>query len=368
MNQYAGATLKLKNGDPIEELRFGKGRELALSSSTGEFNASDKKDLLRSISSLMKSVQQEEVVPANQALSSSEERRKVKEDRRELLAAAYNDTSGNLWSALGASIAEQIQEQAAREGFMRRVMMGNTLKQGEIARIPMPAHDTIAVVATSSTSVGYQVIRNKMFQPAEFEVIANIRVEALDIEQVSSDILDNAYNQGLESLMVAEDRLWKKAADEISGVINPLEYIAGPLTPQILGQLRQSVTDWNLPVTTAVISNDFWSDIIGSNDFATFLDPVTKYDLALNGTLGSLVGMQLITDGFRQPNLKVLGRGELYVISAPENHGTYTDRGGVRSVPTDGSNLGNTTKGFLLSEFISLVLANGRSISRAKRI
>lgn len=367
MNQYAGATLTLRNGDPIEQLKFGKSKEYALSSSTGEFNAHDKKELLRSISSLMKAVETQEVVP-QQSTSSAQERARIKEERRELLAAAYNDTTGQLWSSLGASLAEQIQEQANREGFMRRVMMGNTLKQGEIARIPMPSQDTIAVVATSSSSVGYQVIRNKMFQPSEFEILANIRVEALEIEQVSSDILDNAYNQGLESIMVAEDKLWKKAADEIVGVVNPLEYIAGPLTPQILGQLRQSVTDWNLPVNTAVISNDFWADIIGSNDFATFLDPVTKYDLALNGSLGTLVGMQLITDGFRQPNLKVLNRGEIYVVSAQENHGTYTDRGGVRSVPTDGSNQGNTTKGFLMSEFISMVLANARSISKGKRI
>jgi len=368
MNHYAGATLTLKNGDPIEQLKFGKSREYALSSSTGEFNANDKKELLRSISSLMKAFETQEIVPANQSLSAAQERQMIKEERREALAAAYNDTTGQLWSALGASLAEQIQEQAAREGFMRRVMMGNTLKQGEIARIPMPAHDTIAVVATSSTSVGYQVVRNKMFQPSEFEILANIRVDALEIEQVSSDILDNAYNQGLESIMVAEDKLWKKAADEIVGVVNPLEYIAGPLTPQILGQLRQSVTDWNLPVTTAIISNDFWSDIIGSNDFATFLDPVTKYDLALNGVLGTLVGMQLITDGFRQPSLKVLNRGEIYVVSAPENHGTYTDRGGVRSVPTDGSNQGNTSKGFLMSEFMSMVLANAKSIAKGRRI
>lgn len=368
MNQYAGATLSLRNGDPIEELKFGKSREYALSSSTGEFNAHDKKELLRSISSLMRSVESQEVVPAKSASMSSADRMRIKEERREVLAAAYNDSTGQLWSALGASLGEQINEQATREGFLRRILMGNTLKQGEIARIPMPAHDTVAVVATSSSSVGYQVIRNKMFQPAEFEILANIRVDALDIEQVSSDILDNAYNQGLESIMVAEDRLWKKMSDEIVGVVNPLEYIAGPLTPQILGQLRQSITDWNLPVTTAVISNDFWADIIGSNDFATFLDPVTKYDLALNGVLGTLVGMQLITDGFRQPNLKVLGRGEIYVCAAPDNVGAYTDRGGIRSVPTDGSTMGNTSKGFLLSEFFSAVISNARSISKGRRI
>ena len=367
MNQYAGATLTLRNGDPIEELKFGKSKEYALSSSTGEFNANDKKELLRSISSLMKAVDGQEIVPSQQTMT-ARERQLAKEERREVLDSAFNDTSGQQWAALGASIAEQINEQNNREGFLRRVSMGNTLKQGEIARVPMPSQDAIAVVATSSVAVGYQAIRNKMFQPDEFEIIANVRVEQLEIEQVSSDILDNAYNQGLESIMVTEDKLWKKAADEIIGVVNPLEYIAGPLTTQILGQLRQSVAEWNLPVTTAIIANDFWADIIGSNDFATFLDPITKYDLALNGSLGTLVGMNLITDAFRQPQLKVLNRGELYILAAPENHASYTDRGGVRSTPTDGANLGQTNKGFLLSELFSFVLANARSISKGQRV
>lgn len=366
-NQYQGATLTLPNGAPIEDLRFGKSNSRALDAATGEFNAYDQKELVHSINKLMTAVSSNQVVPAQQSLSSAQ-RALIKEERREMLATAYNDSTGALWASLGSSMGDQINEQANREGFLRRVAMGNTLKQGEIARVPMPSQDAMAVVATSSTNVGYQLIRNKMFQPAEFEIIANIRVEQLEIEQVSSDILDNAYNQGLESIMVAEDKLWKQAADTIVGVTNPLEYISGPLSTQILGQLRQSVSDWNLPVVSAIISNDFWADIIGSNDFATFLDPVTKYDLALNGTLGTLVGMQLITDGFRQPQLKVLGRGEIYVLAAPENHASYTERGGVRSTPTDGANNGQTSKGFLLSEMFSFVLANSRSIAKGKRI
>lgn len=364
---YQKAILTLKNGDPIEALKFGKSNQLALSSNTGEFNAYDKKDLIHSLTQLMASVSSQQIVPKNQSMSSSE-RAVVAEQRRELLASAFADTSGQIWASIGANMAEAINEQANRDGFMRRLCMGTTLKQGEIARIPMPSQDAVAVVATSSSSVGYQIIRNKMFQPEEFEVLANVRVEALEIEQVSSDILDNAYTQGLESIMVAEDRLWKKAADEITGIVNPLEYISGPLTTKILGQLRQAVTDWNLPATSAVISNDLWSDVTGSADFAQFLDPVTKYDLALNGTLGTLVGLNLITDGFRQRQLKVLGRGELYVVSSPEYHGAYTDRGGVRSIATDGANQGNTSRGFLLSEMLSFVLTNPRSVSSARRI
>jgi hypothetical protein len=367
-NQFAGAQLVLKNGDPIEALRMGKGRDLALSSSTGEFNAHDKKELVQAITALMGSIGKE-IVPTHQsAIASSAEFGRELQERREVLASAYNDTSGKEWAALGANLALQLQEQRNREGFLRRIAVGQTLRQGEIARVQLPAWDSVAVVATSSASVGYQTIRSKMFQPDEFEINANLRVEQLEIEQVSGDILENVYNQGLDSIMVAEDRIWKMAADKTVGVINPLNYIAGNLTTQLLAQVRQGVTDWNLPATTAIISNDFWSDVIGSPDFAQFLDPVTKYDLALHGYLGTLIGMSLLTDAFRQPNQKVLNRGEIYVVASPENHAAYTDRGGVRSTPTSGADNGSTTRGWLMSEMLSFVLANPRSVSKGRRV
>lgn len=368
-NPFAGAQLVLRGGDPIEALKFGKSNQRALSSSTGEINAYDKKELVQAITQMMQSVSSGDIVPENRsALASSGEYAQMLQERREVLAAAYNDSTGEKWAALGASIALQLQEQRNREGFLRRVAVGQTLKQGDIPRIAMPAWDSVSIVATSSSSVGYQIVRSKVFTPGEFEILANLRVENLDIEQVSGDLLDEAYNQGLDAIMVGEDRLWKRAADLAVGVVNPLNYIAGNLTTQMLATIRQSVTDWNLPATNAIISNDFWSDVIGSNDFSTFLDPVSKYDLVLNGYLGTLVGMNLITDAFRQPNQKVLNRGEIYVVASPENHAGYTDRGGVRSTPTSGADQGNTTKGWLISELLAFVLANPRSVSKGKRV
>lgn len=372
-NPFAGAQLVLKNGDPVEALRFGgkmgEKRDLALSSSTGEFNASNTKELIQSINGLMSAIASKQVVPQSMsAAASSADYARDLADRREVLASAYNDTTGKQWAALGASIATQLQEQRNREGFMRRICVGQTLRQGDIARVTVPAWDAVAVVATSSSEVGYQMIRNKVFQPEEFEINANLRVEQLDIEQVSGDILEDVYNQGLDAIMVQEDRLWKKAADLTVGVTNPLNYIGGQLTTQILATIRQGVSDWNLPATTAIISNDFWSDVIGSPDFAQFLDPVTKYDLALHGYLGTLIGMNLLTDAFRQPNQKVLNRGEIYVVASPENHAAYTDRGGVRSTPTSGADNGSTTRGWLLSEMLSLICVSGRSVSKGRRV
>lgn len=358
-NQLRGAKMVLANGDPIEALRFGNSREMALSASTGEFNAYDKKDLMQSLSNLMQAVATGQVVEQKKEVATAA-------DRREILAEAMQ--SPEKWHALGASIAQQIYDQADREGFVRKLAVGNTLRQGDVQRVPMPSHDAMAVVATAGGGVGYQQIRQRVFLPDEFEIIANVRVNTLDLEQVNGDLLEHAYNDGLQAIMTKEDRIWKAAADKTVGVINPIEYIAGELTTKNLGRLRQAVAQWNLPVAHCVIANDYWTDIIGSNDFATFLDPITKYDLALNGQLGTLVGMTLITDAFRQPNQKVLERGEIYVVASPENHAAYSTRGGVRSEPASNNFEGSTSRGWLLSEPFSFVLANSRSVAKGQRV
>jgi hypothetical protein len=360
-NPYATAQVVLRNGDPLSELRFSGSSDRALDERSGEFNAYDKRDLIRSITKMFDSMSSGEV-----RHTTSEEKAASMELRREVVLAAYADTEK--WAALGADLAVQVQEQRNREGFLRRVALGQDLKQGQLPRVTTPMWDAMAVVATGPANVQFQLVRNKQFFPAEFEITANLRCDRLEMEQVGGDILDNLYNQGLDAIMVKEDKLWKQSADLTVGVVNPLNYIGGQLTPQILATIRQGVTDWNLPATSAIISNDFWSDIIGNSEFSTMLDPVTKYDLVMNGELGTLVGLTLLTDGFRQPNQKVLNRGEIYVLSTPEHHGCYSDRGGVRSDPTTGSDQGNTSRGWLMSEIMSWTLANPRSVSKGRRV
>ena len=162
-NPYAGAKMVLRNGDPLEELRFGKSNQAALSSSTGEFNAYNKRDLMNSITQLMQAVASGEVVPeARSALASSQERTAMLEKRREVLASSYNDTSGKKWASLGAAIAGRINEQAERDGFLRRLCNGDSLRQGQFPTVHVPSRDTIAVVAISPVDIGYQWIRTKL--------------------------------------------------------------------------------------------------------------------------------------------------------------------------------------------------------------
>lgn len=350
-----------RSGQPLAGANLGN----VSISSNGEINAYDKAQALVAAQQLQSMSANGEIVKAEQAMTTAE-RRKLTEARQQYISEA--SSSDQAWQSMGSDLAEQIDEQADRQSFMRRICQGQVLGQGEFPRVPMEQNISEAVVASGETEMGYQRLTTKVFNPVEFEIKGNVRVSQLDLDQLSPDLLDRAFNDGLNAIMVKEDRIWKQAVDKAVGMVNPLNGIQGALTPRILSELRTAVTDWNIPASTAILSNSFWNDINGDDSWATMLDPITRHDLVLNGQIATLQGMTLITDGFRPSNLKVLEKDEIYVVADPQYHAAYSTRGGVRSMPTDGANSGTTDKGWLMSETISFVLANMRSVAKGKRI
>jgi len=359
-----GAKVTLRNGAPLEDLRFGGKGDLALSQSTGEINANSTKDLIGQIGKLMHAFHNGDVVHSN---SSSAVVSLSQAEKAEILSEALADPTGEKWASLGASIVGSIEDRAERAGLLRKVCKGATVRQGDVARIELKIHQAEAVLASGPTETGYRLLRGKVFTPAEFEMKANIRVTKMDLDQINGDLLDRAQQDGLTAIMVQEDRLWKQAADASVGIQNDLTYIHGDLTPRLLSTLKNYVSSWPLPVSTAVMSYDYWNDIIGNDQFSSALDPVSKYDLITTGRLGTLLGMELITDGFRAPEHIVLKQGELYVLADQDYHAMYTTRGGTQSTPTNGANQGSTDRGWLLSSTFSFTMANVRSVAKAVR-
>lgn len=336
------------------------GQGSSLVNASGEINASSVRDMLMQIDTLMQAKSSGQIVQQK----TQEEQTKS----RAMLASAYNDPTGKQWAMLGANIADGIREQATREGFMRRLLAGSTLEQGQTPRYSVHENNAMAVVATSSSEVEYQAIRNKSFTPDEFHLVANLMVEDIDIQQVSGDILERTYNDGVEAIMTGEDRIWKIAADATAGTANSVTYIGSTLSPSILSSIRSGVSAWGLPASTMLLANDLWDDIIGNTEFHSLFSPIQRHDLVLNGQIGSILGMTVITDAFRAPSQKVLERGELYAVASPEYHGGYTDRGGVVPTPIDGAQRGSTSKGWFLKELMSLAVVSPRSVSIGRRL
>ena len=117
-------------------------------------------------------------------------------------------------------------------------------------------------------------------------------------------------------------------------------------TPAVLAAMQNQVGRWATPPANLLISYDIWQDIIATHEFANYFDQVTKHELILEGRLGSIFGMQIITDGFRYESLQVLQPGEVFMTSSPVTLGTITQVKELDSRAIDFYNQGVSARGW----------------------
>ncbi len=327
----------------------------------GEINANSRSDLAKQVAAFISSYSTSGAVTE----SEFKRRQETAAARRRALEMAF--TSEAAHKELGETLAEELYQAANREGFMRRFMAKQDIKQGQFPYVKMRMKNMVATIATSPVQVMSQIIRDNTYTPPEFYVVARPFVEEREIQQSPGDVLDEKFQESQEAIMVGEDRLWRKMSLETVNMANPLTQFVGTMTAGGLMTLRNQVSRWNIPVTSLLIANDVWTDVVADTSFQANIDQVSKYELLTTGMLGELYGMTIVSDAYRHPEQKVLSQGEMFAIGDPVNHGQYTDRGGVTSVPTDISTERIPGRGWALSELMSMVVANPRSVARGLR-
>ncbi len=356
-NPYTG--VKFKTPTVATEYRFKGSGERAVGGN-GDLNASSKKDLLSQMAKLMDAASKGEVQTESQA---SRQERSVA--HREMVQAAFNSQQASV--ELGEVMAEELYQAANREGFMRRFLSRQELVQGGFPRFFLRLKNMVATVASAPSKVESQLVRDKQFFPPEFYIMSRIFIEERDIQQSPGDLLEEKYVEGLEGLMVAEDRTYRKMLLNTLRVANDPTQIIGTLNPTILSTLRNQVARWDIPANNMLMANDLWSDIAGDSSFAQAIDPVSKHEIIMTGQIGVLLGLNLYSDAYRHPEHRVLNKGEIFIIGDPINHGQYTDRGGVNSQPIDGAIEKRPGRGWWMSELVSMAVGNPRSVAYAVR-
>lgn len=344
-----------------EMRRSGNGERLV--GRNGEFNAASKKELLSTISEVLAAASNgSEVITEETAM----QREEVAKAHRDLITAAFSSREAH--AELGATIASELYQAANREGFCRRFLGRQELSQGNIPRVKMRMKNVVATVAGGPTQVFAQIIRDNTYYPTEFNIMSRPFIEEREIQQSLDDVLEEKFIEGQEGIMVAEDRVWYRLATATVNQANPFTTVTGQLSPSSMMSVKTLVTRWNIPAAHWLIASDIWNDIVGNQQFANIIDPVSKHELLLTGQLGTIVGMAVLTDAYRHPEHRVLNQGEFFIIGDAINHGIYTDRGGVNSTPIDGATEKTAGRGWMFTELFSAVISNGRSIAKARRI
>lgn len=333
-----------------------------LVANNGELNASNKNDLMVAIAQLIDVAGKHTVLTDSKASEVSN----VASTHREMVMAAF-DSKEEL-AALGDLMADNLTITSNRDGFMRRVLRQQNIENGQIPSVRMSMKQVSAAIGTGPVQSQTQFIRDNEIFPQEFYITARPYIEQRQISRSNTDILEEKYVEALEAIMVQEDRTWKQMADSLIGLDNPHLNISGSFTPQAFAELTTNINNWGIVPAVALVASDLWQDIVANSDWSSIIDPVSQHELLLTGKLGQIHGVELITDQFRHPQHKVLNSGEIYVVGGMDYHGQYTDRGGVTSQPIDGTQERVPGRGWFLSELMSMVIGNSRSVTRGRRI
>ena len=345
------------------ELRLGGSSERVVGRD-GHINASSKRDAMLQIAKLMELAANNEIITED-AATRREEMAKLQTSRREAVLAAFSSKEAH--AELGEVLADEIFQAANREGFMRRFLAQQKLGQGQIPQVRMRMKNVTGIVASSPSKTATQIIRDNLFYPPEFYVTTRPFIEKREIDQSTGDVVQEKYIEGLEGIMVQEDRTLYYMTQNTVNIANPATSVVGSLDPYTLSLIRNQVTRWDIPARALLIANDIWNDFIGNASFQSALDQVTKHELLLTGELGQIMGMTIFSDAFRHPQHKVLNQGDIIVYGDQVNLGQYTDRGGVESLPIDSAIEGIPGRGWMLQESLSMVLANARAVAFANR-
>jgi len=326
----------------------------------GELNASSKQELMQVVGQLLRqSSEQTTVLPA---ATPEQAQQRVAQ-----LVEAYADKSGGKFQVLGEVISEEIWETLGREGFSRRLFAVQPVARGQTGRVKVRRKDVVAFQVTTDVKVQEQRIRQPWVYPPEYYLLCHILIEDKEIEQASTDLLDEKFQDGLEAILRREDLITRALMLRGATAFNDLVLFT-TFTPSVLTTLRTQVNRWGTPAATMTIAFDIWDDIIADADFVRWWDQVHKHELILEGRLGSILGMEVITDGYRYPTLQVLQPGEIYVTASPVTLGSITQRKELDSRAIDTYNQGRPARGWFLEQIQGQVLVNGRAVSRGTRV
>jgi hypothetical protein len=328
----------------------------------GVLNASSKKDAIQQLASALAVLASKD--DADDQTKQIQHEKSAK--RKATLTAAWADNSGQQLAMLGGILAAQIEETTDRQGFCRQLLLPSELPMGDYPEVTVKFKYVTAYIMASASQVVPVEIRERRFLINEFDINARLLIDNREIARSRTDLLEEKYEEGLEAIMVQEDRYWKQLATRAAASRYNVQ-TSTTFTPQFFARMRDLIDREGLPVVTCIMASTLMQDIITSADFQNVFDPVTQREILETGEIGSLYNTKIYSDQVRQPEFRVMEDGEFFLVSAPINHGVIMTRP-LQSTPTDHALLGEAKKGWFMNQQTSMCVVSNKSVVKGQRI
>jgi hypothetical protein len=345
----------------------GKFADSKLFDDKGELNASSTKDAIAMLCQILASGNGMQHLHTENTLEAMEAAAVERAGRMEAVAAAIADTSGITAAELGQELAAVIYQNAVHQGFARAFMQYIDVAQGELPRAEMDRRDVTAAILTGPTQAQLQIVRDYWIILPEVDITVRLEIEGKRLNQSKEDLLQLKFNQGLEAILIAEDRMFKAGVDAIIDSDGSMASIAvGSITPSILKAAFVGLSGFGMRPANMLVSAAIMGDVMLDTSFGILLDPITRLEILKTGLMGNIFGTRIYTDATRDPRQKVLAPNEIYVFADPRYVGAYSDRGGVQSKPLSAAETAINGLGWHMVEYFSVGVYGERGAFRIR--
>ena len=323
----------------------------------GQINAQDKKDALTQIHHILNNV-----TKGNNRLAYTKESSMDKEARKQVLAAALNDPTGQGMSLVAQELALPIKEILDYEGFARKTFRIRKLAQAELFRLPRDIR-SVAYVIGGDGMTPESRIHGKYVTPEEYKVTSFPTIDIADIYQLNFDVLDRAQDTAKQEIELWEDKAAVNLIDTSAQAINDVVTFAS-LNISAFEAIRYQVERHRLIVENFMINRAELSDIITS--MSTAVDPVTERELILAGYIGNILGAQILTTAGLGSEV-VIPAGTVYATTGADYLGEMGIRIELEATPFNKFPMGETVKGFAFFEMIGFCIPNAKACAKGSK-
>lgn len=348
-------TLITQSGEPIEcgskevpravgETRTGSivESEEPIVNKDGEFNASNSYEVMGAIKRLHQSIINKTVTRTVDVVKD-----KIKEISY-ILSTLRKDYVHN---KKGKLLVEQLYQDLYRQAFARKLLTVTTVGKKEVLKVKL---------------VNKKEGKDDQFMYTDaFDLSYSL---LFDADEDLNEIYDEVYSEAFKNIIGEEDKRLLGLIDASYSLrYSPEEVsIDKCLTPTDFSTLRTILNSMGLEAFNCVFPFNFWDDMLTDTEFATWFDPVNKYKLVMEGTLGSLMGINLYTDGFRNPDRKVLPEDEIIMLADPKHLGVIGEQKALTGKNIDKYAYGENKIGWFIHGKEAMVVSNPLAIVKGK--
>jgi len=324
----------------------------------GHINASDSKDALVQIQHLlstMKGASDLSTHPADEDMMD-------KEARRDVLAAAMSDPSGEGFRIVGQELALPIKAILDYEGFARKIFRVRNLAQGELFRVPLDIRSTAWVLGQDGMAPR-SVTKTKWLVPDETKIASFPVIDISDIYQMNFDVLDRMQDTARQEIELQEDKRAIAILDTASQTENTVTTFAS-LGIGAFEDIKFQVEQHRLMAEKFFINRQEVSDIVKT--MSTAVDPVTERELILAGYIGNVLNCSIFTAAGTGQQ-EVIPAGEVFCTTGEDYLGELGVRFELFSEPFNEYPNQRLTKGWAFAEQLGYVVANSKSVSKGTK-